>query len=650
MTVKRALLVPVLVLSGVMASAGTAFAVTGGGDVADGDLPFVARLEIGSSDRACSGTLVHPQLVLTAASCFAGEDGTTRAGEPYRATTVTVGRSNLNGAGGAVVAVRDIVVNAASDVVLARLDTPVTTVAPVRIATTPPADGSIVTVAGFGRTRDEWVPSRLKSASTTVDGVSDGSFSLVPAGDATTGLCKGDAGGPALRFTGTAIELVGVHIDANRAGCVGEPATATPRATEARADVFAAWITANLPGFSTGFEAADPRPHWKNTVGTESGHGGLLNVTGVCCNLPGPELFTGVPPQGAHGGTQAVLYSGKDNNATTSYAYTKAFRLRNTQVRASTVLSYWIYPQSKATGYNYPEGANSTCVGVDLTFTDGSTLRDSGALDQRGNRAHPANQCNKMPLDQWSQVVVRLGDHSLNKVINTVSIGYDQGPNTGGYRGFVDDISISDIVRTDKFSSGLESGQPGLTWRNTVSTTAPGGGLLNVGGVCCGLTGPEMFVGEDPRAHGGSKVILYSGKDNNATKSFAYTGAFALTDVFVTPSTRLSYWIYPQSKSNSFDYADGTNSTCVAADLIFTDQFDSVKKSLRDAGVVDQNGHSIHPGAQCNRLTLDKWNYVSVPLGAAANGKQISQVDIGYDQSANTGGFRGWVDDVRITE
>ncbi len=37
-------------------------------------------------------------------------------------------------------------------------------------------------------------------------------------------------------------------------------------------------------------------------------------------------------------------------------------------------------------------------------------------------------------------------------------------------------------------------------------------------------------------------------------------------------------------------------------------------------------------------------------LGAAANGKQISQIDIGYDQAANTGGYRGLIDDIRITQ
>ena len=115
-------------------------------------------------------------------------------------------------------------------------------------------------------------------------------------------------------------------------------------------------------------------------------------------------------------------------------------------------------------------------------------------VDQRGNSIHPGGQCNKMPLDTWTQVAVRIGDWVAGKVINTISIAYDQGPKTGGYRGFVDDLAITDLITTDKFGTGLEGGQPALGWTNTVSATKPGGGLLNVDGVCCSLTGPEIGI------------------------------------------------------------------------------------------------------------------------------------------------------------
>jgi hypothetical protein len=47
---------------------------------------------------------------------------------------------------------------------------------------------------------------------------------------------------------------------------------------------------------------------------------------------------------------------------------------------------------------------------------------------------------------------------------------------------------------------------------------------------------------------------------------------------------------------------------------------------------------------------MDTWNEVVVPLGGSGNGKLITQINVGYDQKANTGGYRGFIDDVRISE
>jgi hypothetical protein len=84
-------------------------------------------------------------------------------------------------------------------------------------------------------------------------------------------------------------------------------------------------------------------------------------------------------------------------------------------------------------------------------------------------------------------------------------------------------------------------------------------------------------------------------------------------------------------------------------DLIFSNPATGARNSLRDSGATDQRGNRAHPAHQCGKLTLDAWNFVSVPLGAVANGKKIVQLDLGYDQPANTGGYRGFIDDIRIT-
>jgi hypothetical protein len=203
---------------------------------------------------------------------------------------------------------------------------------------------------------------------------------------------------------------------------------------------------------------------------------------------------------------------------------------------------------------------------------------------------------------------------------------------------------------SDLFATGLEEYQTGNAWTNTVSAEAPGGGISNVGGVCCSLTSPELFLGTAPSgAHTGGKVLLYSGKDNNATSSYAYTKAFGYDGLTVSPASRLSYWIYPQSSANSSGLASGANSTCTAVDLIFSNPATGAKTSLRDSGATDQHGNRAHPAHQCGKLTLDAWNFVSVPLGAVANGEKVIQLDIGYDQPANTGGYRGFIDDIRIT-
>ncbi len=629
-----------------VAAAGPAFAVAGGADTAEGAMPFVVRLDMGDTQRSCSGVLVSPQLVLTAASCFAGANGVAATGVPPLTTTVTVGRTvPTGGAGGAVSNVGQVVVHPQRDLALARLETAVTTVAPVAIAAEAPAARDELTLAGFGRTDEDWVPNRLKSADFTVDTVAADSLAVTPAGSGS--VCKGDAGGPALRKSGDTYQLVGLHWQSNQAGCLGE-AKGAPVVTETRVDDVQDWVTANLPGFSTGFETADPRTNWVSAADSgTNGHGNVTGVVGIISTVTGPELVTRA--EKAHTGTTALMYSGKDNSATKSYAYLKAFSLRNLKVRPTTKLSYWIFPQSVTSNRNVT-GSNSTCVAVDLSFTDGTNLRGSGATDQKGNRAHPSFQCGKLTLDTWNQVIVPLGTVANGKTIDTLVVAYDQAAGTGGYRGYVDDVAISDVLAGNHFGSGLETGQTALGFTSTADTgTSPHGGLLNVGGIIASVSGPELATRAE-KAYSGTSALMYSGKDTNATKSYAYLKAFVPGNVFVRPGTRLTYRIFPQSTSSNANAA-GANSTCVALDLIFLDQGNNTQANLRDTtAVVDQKGIRAHPGAQCNKLTLDAWNEITVDLGSAFNGKQVTLIDVGYDQAAGTGGYRGYIDDVRITD
>jgi hypothetical protein len=631
-----------IALAGAITASGSANAVTGGSDVTNGTMPYVARLDMGTLDRSCTGVLVHPQVVLTAAVCFAGKDGTATSGKPPLATKVT-----LAGIGDAVTTVRAVTIHPDRNIALARLETVIGDVTPVAFGAAP-ADGEVLTLAGYGRTNTAWNTGKLRAAEFTVKSTASSTFSVSPSGE-PAGICKGDAGGPALRRVGDAYQLVGLHHTSNQAGCVGE-AAGTPLATETRLDDVRAWVTAGLPSFSSGFETSDVRPNWRDTVSTGKGHGGSANITGLCCSVTVPELA--VRSERPHGGANTLLYSGKSTTSTANaYAYLRAFSLRNVKLRPSSVLSYWIYPQTTATS-SYPTGTNSSCVAVDVVFTDGTNLRDNTAVkDQNGNPAHPSGRCGKLTMDRWNEVVIPIGTIGAGKLIDTVNVGYDQPKVLGGYRGYIDDIKISDVIESSQFSTGLETGEPALTWTNTATTPVVGGsgGLANVGGLCCGATGPELDARTE-RAYGGTSALLYSGKDNSSTSnSHAYLKGFQLNNVFVRPTTKLTYRIFPQGAETT-RYTSGSNSTCVSVDLLFVDLWDNNMTNMRDASAaVDQNGNRAHPAAQCQKLNLDKWNEVTISL-APMNGRQITQVDIGYDQLPNMGGYRGYIDDIRISE
>ncbi|GAA2018488.1 hypothetical protein GCM10009839_13390 [Catenulispora yoronensis] len=201
------------------------------------------------------------------------------------------------------------------------------------------------------------------------------------------------------------------------------------------------------------------------------------------------------------------------------------------------------------------------------------------------------------------------------------------------------------------FSTGVEPNDLAPTWNSAVDNAAyPAGGLVNVTGVCCGMTAPEAYVdnGAPLSNHSGTQSLLYSGSGTTSSGAdHAYLKVFDLSgkNLVVGPGTTLTYWIDPESSANSYGYASGGNSTCVAVDLIFTDN-----TNLRDSGAVDQNGNRAHPSYQCGHLTLDTWNRVTVNLGAVANGKTISRVDIGYDQANVTGGYRGHIDDISVID
>lgn len=188
-------------------------------------------------------------------------------------------------------------------------------------------------------------------------------------------------------------------------------------------------VAAGPVPFYTGFESGQRQPDWYDSADY------ITSVSGYCCGLTSSQ--SSPRQEAARLGTTALMYSGTDTSAAgPSYSYNKVFDV-HIPVTSTTELSYWIYPQAVS-------GNNSAYVSIDLFCTDGSSVRDSGAVDQWGVRVHPAFQGagGKLSPNQWNLVRSKIGTWLAGKTIYRIYMAYDQPQNTGPYRGYIDDISI----------------------------------------------------------------------------------------------------------------------------------------------------------------------------------------------------------------
>jgi V8-like Glu-specific endopeptidase len=197
-------------------------AVSGG---AAANLGFAVKIAM--EGRGCSGALVEPTLVLTAASCFPENP---QGGAPAKATTVTVG--------GHTTKVTTLLTRSDRDAALARIDTTITDVAPLALsaAVGVPGTSEQLSLAGWGRTADEWVPNQLHVATFAAPSSTATTLSLTGANGADA--CKGDAGAPVFRQNGTVTAVVS---SSWQHGCLAETET-RQGTTGTRVDDLGDWI------------------------------------------------------------------------------------------------------------------------------------------------------------------------------------------------------------------------------------------------------------------------------------------------------------------------------------------------------------------------------------------------------------------------
>ncbi|WP_214626509.1 S-layer homology domain-containing protein [Paenibacillus agaridevorans] len=168
--------------------------------------------------------------------------------------------------------------------------------------------------------------------------------------------------------------------------------------------------------FYTGFEEHDPQPQYVNTYAWLPS-----NVTN----------YVNEPIQAVgYEGDKVLTISGVDAG-NPSFVYFKSFDV-NINVAPNAVLEYYIKPLN----------ALGRFTGIDLEFSDGSSLRESGAVDQNGVSMHPGAVRNTA-LNTWSLVKSDIGVSNSGKTIKRIWVAYDHAEDSGTFDSYIDNIKIS---------------------------------------------------------------------------------------------------------------------------------------------------------------------------------------------------------------
>ncbi|WP_406088343.1 trypsin-like serine protease [Streptomyces virginiae] len=243
-------------------------------------LSFNGKLTIGDGKRWCSAALVNPRWVVTAKSCFAdkpAESIDVPAGAPKEPTTVVVGRTDLAAGGAHTTEIVELVPRADRDLVMARLAQPAFNVTPVAVSVKAPVKGEELAIEGFGRTKTEWVPSKLHTTAFSVGNIAATGFDTAAKTPSDATVCKGDAGGPVVRTENGKPMLAAVNSRSWQNGCLDAAVTEKTGAYTSRVDDLGTWIekvTAPRGGSQVSLLAGGGGASWSQTGGLGYGEYG----------------------------------------------------------------------------------------------------------------------------------------------------------------------------------------------------------------------------------------------------------------------------------------------------------------------------------------------------------------------------------------
>ncbi|MEV6905782.1 trypsin-like serine protease [Amycolatopsis sp. NPDC051071] len=220
--------------------------VAHGSDVPSGQFGFVAKIAMTKIPRPdgsayssyCTGALIAPGWVVTTGHCFHDAQRNRVAGKTPYPTTVTLGLVDEATESGVARRVTEVLQAKGNDVALLRLDTPVSTVAPMTVNRVAPTVGQQVTLAGWGSltgtnptpaTRMQHGTVHVATVAPTTVGVRGATPQI------TTSACTYDSGAPYFVPEGKGGQLV--SLETTGPGC---PHAAIE--TASRTDVTADWI------------------------------------------------------------------------------------------------------------------------------------------------------------------------------------------------------------------------------------------------------------------------------------------------------------------------------------------------------------------------------------------------------------------------